>query len=82
MRGDVLAANVRQCIGINLMRVVAQHRAHAALRVVVLVLGKAVVDKEHRATRQLVSQCAYKAFGLGVNLSQVVMGASHLKRWS
>ena len=80
MRGDVFVSHIRQRISIDLMRAVAQHRAHAALRVVILMLGKAVVNHENRTCLQLVCQGAYKALGLRMNFSDVIMRASHFKR--
>jgi hypothetical protein len=43
--GDVLLAHVRQRVVVHAVRAVAGQRAHVALRVVVLGLGKAVVDE-------------------------------------
>ena len=80
MRGDVLAAHLRQRVGVCPVALVAHHGAHGALRVVVLVFGKAIVDQKYCPLHQVVSQRAHKAFALGVNFGQVVVGAGHVKR--
>ena len=55
------------------MLLVAHDGAARALRVVVLVLGKTVVDKKCCPSRELVGQRANERLALGVNFGQVVV---------
>jgi len=64
---------MHQRVAIGTVQVMAHHRAHVALRVVVLTLRKTIVDEKHRALLQAVGQGANEGFGLGVNLGQVIM---------
>ena len=48
VRGDVFAAHLGQRVTICQMVLVAHHCAHVALRVVILVFGKAVIQQKNR----------------------------------
>ena len=62
------------------MGAVAHHGAHAALRVVILMFRKAVIEQKHRARFQPIRQRADEAFGLGMNFGDVIVAACHLQR--
>ena len=72
VRGDVFLAHQQQRVAVGLVLVVAHQSAHVALRVVVLGLGKTVVDKEGRAALQAFAQGGDKGFGLGVDFGDAV----------
>ena len=78
--GDVLVAHICQRVRVSQMPPVAHHRAHAALRVVILVLGKSIVNHEDRASLQAVCQRADKAFGLLVDFCYVIVRAINFQR--
>ncbi len=80
VRGDVFLTHVLQRIGVEQVSAVAHDRAHAALRVVILVFGKTVVQQKHRARLQPVGQGAHKRLGLRVDFGQVVVAARHVER--
>ena len=80
VRGDVFLAHLHQRIGVCLVRLVAHHRAHVALRVVVLGFGKAVVDQKGRAACHALRQGAHPGLGLRMHLGEVVVHAGHLHR--
>ena len=65
---DVLGSHVHQRVGIGAVRAVAHQRTAAALRVVVLGLGEAVVDEEGGAAPQAPGQGANEGLGLRVDL--------------
>ena len=78
--GDVFAPYLHQRVAIGQVALVAHHRAHVALGVVVLVFAKAVVQQEGRAPLQPVGQHADEAFALGVDFGQVVLRAFDIDR--
>ena len=53
-----------------------------ALRVVILVLAKTVVDEERRAAHQPVAQRVDEGLGLRVDFGQVVVRAFDVDRWA
>ena len=69
---DVFVAHHRQRIAVGLVLVMTHQRAHVALRVVVLGLGKTIVDEEGRTALQAFAQGGDEGFGLAVNLSDAV----------
>ena len=77
---NVLEPHVHQRISVHTMRLMAHHRAHVALQVVVLALGKTVVDKERRALLQSVSQRPYKTFGGWMDFGQIVVCTLNVDR--
>ena len=77
---DVLGTHCDERIAVRLVRLVAHHRAHMALGVVVLTLGKTVVQQKHSAPAQAVGQGADEGFGLGVDFGQVVVRAFNVHR--
>ena len=81
MGRDVLQADIGQRIGVGLVRAVAHHRAHVALRVVVLRFRKTVVDKEQRAGAEFVAQRAHKGLRLRVDLGQEIVLALRRQGW-
>ena len=60
MGGDVLAAHLHQRVAIGQVALVAHHRAHVALRMVILGLREPIVDEKGRAACQFVTQGAHK----------------------
>ena len=59
VRGDVLPARLEEHVAVRAVAVVAHQRAHRALRMVVLVARKAVVDDEDRAVLQALAERAH-----------------------
>ena len=68
VRRDVLQPHVGQRVGVGTMRAVAHQRAAAALRVVVLGLGEAVVDEEGGAALHPRGQRGDEGLGLRMQL--------------
>ena len=79
VRGDVLRADVDERLGVGAVRAMAHQRAARALRVVVLGLGKAVVDEEGRAAPQALGQAGDEASACGC-ISVVAAGAESRRR--
>ncbi len=78
--GEVFQPHIGQRLGVAAVGAVAHQRAHVALRVVVLGLGEAVVQKKRRATLQTVGQGFDEGLGLRVDFGQVVVFAIDVNR--
>ena len=63
MAGDVLQAGQEKRIGMRAVAVVAHQRALGALRMVVLMRRKTVIDEQDHAARHRLRQCAHESAG-------------------
>src|SRR5664280_2675640 len=70
VRRDVLVADVAERIGVGAVRAVAHQGAAAALRVVVLRLGKAVVDEERQTAPHALGQAGDEGRRLRMDLGR------------
>ena len=82
VRGDVLQAHIDQRIEIHLVRAMAHQRAHVALRMEELALGKTVVDEDRRAALQSIGNRADEGLALRLQLGQIVLRAGHVDGWT
>ncbi|MNK75054.1 hypothetical protein D3C87_945880 [compost metagenome] len=80
MRRDVLVPHLRKRIAIRLMPPMAHHRPHVPLRVVVLALGKPVVDEKGRPLPKPIRQRRNERLRLRMHLREVVVHPRHLDR--
>ena len=81
VRRDVLGADVDQRVGVGAVGAVAHERAARALRMVVLGLGKTVVDEEGGAALEAVGERRDEGFGLGMQLGDGAGGQAIGERW-
>ena len=81
MRRDVLVAHFGQRVGVGPMPPVAHQCAHVALDMVILSLGKPVVQKKGRPLDQPIGERGHERLGHRVDLGQIVVATGDLQRW-
>ena len=74
VRGDVAKPRPAQRVVVDPVTVVADERAHVALRMVVLAGAEAVVDEEHGAAHEDPAEFLDQRLGCGVDFARVVAG--------